>query len=185
MVVQDRLYTAEDLWALPEDDNRYELFKGTLIELPFHGAIHGLLTAQLIVLIGSFVYPHNLGQLYGAGTGFILSENPDRVLAPDLAFIPKERLGKAIDGFLTIGPDLVVEVDSPSNTKIEMQQKVEAYFEAGVRLLWIVYPKSRTIYVYRGALDVAILGSSDGMLTGGEVLPGFSVKLDAIFSVLD
>ncbi|MEP7287058.1 MAG: Uma2 family endonuclease [Chloroflexota bacterium] len=185
MAVQDRLYTAKDLLDLPHDDNRYELFKGMLIEMSPTGATHGLITAKLTALIAVFVYLHDLGQVYGAETGFILSQQPDTVQAPDVAFTAKGRLPKVTDSYPTVAPDLVVEVASPGNTKIEMQQKVEAYFQAGVRLIWIVYPNSRTVYVYRGALDVAILGGLDGILTGDDVLPDFSAKLSEIFSVLD
>ncbi|MEP7286950.1 MAG: Uma2 family endonuclease [Chloroflexota bacterium] len=185
MAVQDRLYTAQDLLDLPHDHNRYELFKGTLIEMSPTGAAHGRITAELTILIGIFVRQHNLGGIYGAETGFILSQNPDTVFAPDIAFTAKERLAKAPEGYATVAPDLAVEVASPSNTRIEMQEKVAAYFQAGVRLLWIVYPKSRTIYVYQGALEVTILGSQEAILTGGHVLPGFSVKLGEIFTVLD
>ncbi|MEP7284134.1 MAG: Uma2 family endonuclease [Chloroflexota bacterium] len=150
-----------------------------MIETSPTGETQGLITLRLAFLIGGFIYQHNLGRVYGEETGFILSQNPD----PDIAFTAKERLAKVIDDFPTVVPDLAVEVVSTGNTKIELQEKVAAYFQAGVRLLWVVYPKSRTVYVYHTDHEVTIL-AQDAVLTGGSVLADFSVKLSEVFAVL-
>jgi Uma2 family endonuclease len=80
------------------------------------------------------------------------------------------------EGFSTVAPDLAVEVSSPSNSKTEMQEKVTAYFQSGTRLMWVGYPRSRTVYVYTAANKVAIL-DHDGVLDGGDALPGFSAAV--------
>ena len=81
-------------------------------------------------------------------------------------------------------PDLVVETLSRSNTPREMQRKRAEYFQAGVRLVWIVDHPTRTIHVYTGPEDRVEL-TVDDTLDGGEVLPGFEVAVKEIFAELD
>ena len=184
MAVQERLYSSADLLALPCDDKRYELVKGQLIEMSPTGGVHGLLTNRVSYLVTILVEKDDLGQVFGAETGFRLAENPDTVRGIDVAFISKANLKPITEDYYPGAPDLAVEIVSPGNTKSEMHAKVKEYFDAGARLVWIMYPKSRVIYAYRSPRDVQIL-ESDETLTGGDVLPGFSVKVADIFAVLD
>src|SRR5450432_3008464 len=89
MAVQERLYTAAELLALPRDKCRYELVKGHLIELPFHGMVHGVLTANIGSLLYGFVELHELGKVFSAGTGYKLESNPDTVYGIDASFVTK------------------------------------------------------------------------------------------------
>ena len=183
MAVQEQLYTAADLLALPHDRMRYALVEGHLLEMSPTGKTHGQLTSEITYLLVAFVRQHNLGQVFGAETGFKLAENPDTVFGIDVAFVSKTR-AQAGDGYFLGAPDLAVEVVSPGNTTVEMHDKVKQYFNKGSRLVWVVYPKSRTIYVYQSETDVRILGETD-TLNGADVLPGFSVKIGDIFAVLN
>ncbi len=83
-----------------------------------------------------------------------------------------------------IAPDLAVEVLSPSNTAKEMALKRIDYFAAGVRLVWEVDPRTRTVAAYTGPKRHRVLGE-DGTLSGGAVLPGFKVAVRDLFSKLD
>ena len=122
-----------------------------------------------------------LGRLY-TELGCILRRNPDRVRAPDLCFIRSERIPPEGEprGFWEIAPDLVVEVISPNDTPAEIQLKVREWIEAGVRLVWIVYPDTWTISVVRSLLDRVEL-TADDILDGGDVLPGFSCRVAELF----
>ena len=75
-----------------------------------------------------------------------------------------------------VAPDLVVEVLSKGNTPREMKRKLDEYFRAGVRLVWYVDPKRRTVRVYT-APDQSVLLTEDQQLDGGEVLPGFTLSI--------
>jgi Uma2 family endonuclease len=183
MVVQERLYTAEELLRLQSDKHRYELVAGRLIEMSPTGKAHGQLTSVINALLYYFVSQHNLGQVYGAETGFKLAENPDTVYGVDAAFVAQGRRQSGED-FYQGAPDLAVEVVSPGNTQAEMHAKVKDYFGAGSRLVWVIYPKSRAIYVYSTPNDIQVLNVEDA-LTGGDVLPGFAVNVAEIFAVLD
>src|SRR5436305_1705802 len=183
MAVSERLYTAEELLALP-DDKRYELMEGQLTEMSPTGEAHNLLSIEFGALVRNFVRPRKLGRVYGAEMGFRLSKTPDTVLATDVAFVSKARLKPVQSGYLDGAPDLAVEIVSPGNTEAEMHDKVKRYFQAGARLVWVAYPRSRVIYVYTSPNEVKIL-QADDTLTGGDVLPGFSVQVADIFAVLD
>jgi Uma2 family endonuclease len=145
MAVREQLYTAADLLELPHDRMRYELVKGHLIEMSPTGKSHGQLTYRIAHLLGSYMDQHDAGQVFGAETGFKLAQNPDTVYGIDVAFVAKARAQHGEDYF-DGAPDLAVEVYSPSNTKLEIHQKVEQLFQNGCRLVWLVYPKSRAIY---------------------------------------
>ena len=81
-----------------------------------------------------------------------------------------------------LAPDLVVEVLSKSNTKAEMARKLGEYFQAGVRLVWRVNPKTQVGHVYT-AIDQWVLLNGDQALNGGDVLPGFSLPLFELFAL--
>ena len=184
MAVRERLYTAEELLALPDDGKLYELVEGQLIEMSPSSEPHGRLTAEFAYLLTTHVRAHKLGQVYGAETGFKLGKSPDTVLGADAAFVAKARLKRVRRRYFEGAPDLAVEIVSPDNTRAEMHDKVKRYFQAGARLVWVAYPRARAIYVYTAPTEVKIL-EADDTLTGGDVLPGFSVKVADIFAVLD
>ena len=79
-----------------------------------------------------------------------------------------------------VAPDLVVKVISPGNTAEEIEVKTQEWFDFGVRMVWLVYPKTKRVHVYTTPVR-SILLSADGLLEGGDVLPGFSVKVSAFF----
>src|SRR5258708_38686554 len=183
MDIQQKVYTAQDLWELSHrvgERKRFELLRGELIEMSPTGEAHGILTAWLSHLILGYVDANGLGEVLGAETGFRLSDTPDTIFAPDIAFISESRRQTTTEKYLRIAPDLVVEVVSPGNDATEINEKIEAYFASGTRLVWIVYPKTKTIYVYSSAENVQIL-TANGMLTGADVLPGFSLPVGEVF----
>lgn len=182
MTVQERLYTVQDLAKLPEDGMRHELLKGRLITMPPPKRDHGAVATWTAVLLTNYVEAHHLGSVI-AEIGFLVSEDPDTVLAPDVAFISEARLPEFSGAYDRLGPDLVVEVISPANTAEEMSEKVEAFFAAGTRLIWIIYPKTRRIHVYSSVKEVTILDETDE-LDAGDVVPGFSVPVKEIFRKL-
>lgn len=182
MATQERLYTAEDLMALPDDDNRYELDEGTLIVMPPPKREHGLVVLEISALIRNHVRASDLGEVV-AEIGYLLRENPDTVRAPDVSFTAKARVVPRTDEYDRVPPDLAVEVASPGNTTEDMIEKIEQFFDAGVRQVWVLYPKRRVVYVYISRDDVKIL-RGEVVLQGGDILPGFEVKVSDIFMVL-
>ena len=85
------LMTAAELAALPDDGQRHELVAGELRTMPPSGGEHGGLAARFTIRLGHYVDEHQLGQVFVAETGFLLTTNPDTVRAPDVAFVCRER----------------------------------------------------------------------------------------------
>ena len=83
-----------------------------------------------------------------------------------------------------LAPDLAVEVLSESNTEAEMTRKRQDYFTAGVRLVWLVDPATRSVKVYTN-VDQATVLQDEQTLQGGDILPGFSLPLRELFAELD
>jgi Uma2 family endonuclease len=177
-----KLITADELLMMPDDGFRYELIRGELKRMPPTGEEHGGVTMELAAPLHQYVKRNNLGQVYAAETGFKLESAPDTVRAPDISFVSLERIQSAgkVHGYRSGAPDLAVEVLSPGNTKREMTEKVEEYFAAGARLVWIVNPKARTVTVYHSPTNTLTLTDKD-TLDGGQVVPGFQISVAEIF----
>ena len=83
--------------------------------------------------------------------------------------------------FAKIVPDLAVEVISPEVKYGYLQRYIRDYFEAGVRLLWIVDPEMQTVIVHRSPVDLRVLTAAD-TLSGEDVIPDFSCPIAELFA---
>jgi len=81
-------------------------------------------------------------------------------------------------------PDFVIEVLSVGNTRGEMARKRREYFHAGVQLVWMIDPRSRTVAVFTNAQEFTLVDET-GSLDGGNVLPGWTIQLEQLFARLD
>ncbi|NKQ35954.1 MAG: Uma2 family endonuclease [Chloroflexi bacterium] len=182
LLTQDRLITAEELLKRPPEDRRGELVKGEFVPMSPAGHLHGSIAMNIASQLWLYVRPNNLGKVYAAETGFYLFRNPDTVRAPDAAFVRLERLpAQTEDGFFAGAPDLAVEVISPSETVADIEDKVIDYLEAGTQQVWLIYPRTKTITVYRSLNDIHIL-TQDDALEGGDLLPDFTLPVKEIFT---
>lgn len=181
---RERLVTVEEFAALPADGRFYELVEGRIVPMTPADLFHSAVATRIGRLLDSFVDDSGIGTVTGEQGGYRLTSDPDTVRAPDVAFIRAERLSRRIGAYIDGAPDLVVEVMSPSDSAVDLSEKIDAYFAAGTQLLWIVYPRQRRIVVYDAPLQSHILTEAD-TLDGGAVLPGFSAPVRKIFAVLD
>ena len=176
------VFTAEELLRFPRGRNRLELVKGKLYEMALSGGRHGIVAANICAILDSHVQLTGLGCVFATGTGFTLQRNPDTVRAPDAAFVAKDRMppGEAPDGYLPLAPDLAVEVISPNDRPRDIREKVADWLNAGTRLVWVIYPASRTATVHRPPGTVEELEEAD-TLDGADVVSGFSCVLRELF----
>jgi Uma2 family endonuclease len=178
--------TEEDVIAALEAPRKRicELIDGVLVEKAM-GYNESTLATLLLELLSAFVRPRNLG-LVTAPDGTIRLW-AGRVRIPDVSFTAWDRIPgrrRPRKPIPELAPDLAVEILSKSNTRREMQLKRADYFSVGVRLVWIIDPKTRTVEVYTSPDSFNLLRESD-TLDGGDVLPGFTISLREFFAELD
>ena len=178
-----QLLTAEQFAALPEpgDASQQELVKGEVVTMPPPKGRHGILCSHLNGLLWVFVSARHLGWVTCNDAGVILGRDPDTVLGPDVAFYSIARQPMWPEDYFEIAPDLVVEVLSPFDRRAAVRAKVHTYITAGVKLVWLVDPETRTVMVYAGTLRGVEYGDADS-LEGGDVLPGFTARIADIFA---
>ena len=178
-----KVWTDEELMALPQDGYKRELLQGEIIMSPA-GSEHGRISFLVAAAIDRHASPHGLGVVFDSSTGFRLT--PDELLSPDAAFVGKARLAgqkRLPRGFFPGAPDLVVEVLSPSDTSERMHEKLSRYFAHGTRLAWVINPAERNALVYRAPEADRLLRVTDA-LDGEDVLPGFRLPLAELFAEL-
>ena len=175
------LMTADELFRLG-DDVRGELIRGVFCEMAPAGFKHNVIAANLGGELRNFVQPRGLGQVAIGDTGVWLERDPDTVRAPDLVFMSAERQPLDADppSYLEVVPEIAAEVRSRNDSRREVHDKALMWLSHGVRLCWVVHPDTRTIDVYAAGAEPLTLGEGD-TLDGGDVLPGFTCAVSAVF----
>jgi Uma2 family endonuclease len=170
------LLTVDEFLRLPEPlDCSYELVEGELITVSPGMFLHNTVRDNLLILLKTFVEAHRLGTVVSEQS-FHLFGNTVRV--PDVAFV---RSGRTLppDKLPEGGPDLAIEVISPTNTPHEIDQRVSDFFAGGSTRVWLVYPEHREVYVH--GLAGVVRRRGDEALEYPELLPGFSIKVSSLF----
>jgi len=181
MATLEKATTAEQLFQAA-GLGRCELVRGELITMTPAGFDHGRVANRISVRVGSFVEQNSLGIVATAEAGFQIGHDPDTVRAPDVAFVAAARVPAAgCPAFFQGPPDLAVEILSPSDRASEVLAKVQDWLKSGCQAVWLLDPQSRTVAVHRSGREVLVLGESEA-LSGGDLLPGFSVAVAEIFA---
>ena len=187
MAIQEQTITAERFLELVEQpeyaDRVLELVEGELVEMSKPTRKHGVITMRLAMMIANHVAANELGEVPAAETGFVLERNQygrDTVRGVDIAFVSKERVPDELDNtWYETGPALAAEVISPNNKASDIHLKVTQLLNAGARLIWVIYPESRSVVV-QTANGATTLHEND-TLSGGDLLPGFELRVGDIF----
>lgn len=176
-------YTPEDLLRMGHGP-RYELINGQLVERNM-GAEANRVAAILVCLLNSYATAHKLGLVFTPSGYQIFADDPNRVRYPDVSFIRSGRLpgDRPPKGHIRIPPDLAIEVVSPNDLAEDVEARVEDFLQAGVALVWVIYPSTRRVLVFRRAGPCSRLTEADA-LEGDQVLPGFACKVGDLFAGL-
>jgi Uma2 family endonuclease len=157
-----------------------ELVDGVLVEKAM-GYPESRLGFFLGRLLDEYGEQHGIG--YVAGADALTRFKPGLLREPDISFVRWERVpgGEVSDEPIgKVTPDLAVEVVSIGNSRAEIERKKNEYFNSGVAVVWIVYPRTKSIRVWT-AKDGSFKLTSDDVLTGGDILPGFSISVRELF----
>ena len=182
-------YDIDDVWEIvhrPEnDDKRFELLDGQLVEFPPAGGQHGVMAAEMCF----HVYDANKRESLGLATARCGYHPPDdrwTVLGPSAAFTRKKRVQYPLaKKYVARMPDLAVEIVSFCNPRDWVSEKLPKYLQNGTQLVWIVIPKVKRVEVCRldanGDYQSEFIGA-EGAIIGEPVLPGFRLELSSLFS---
>ena len=167
-----------------DDEPLYEIIDGQRVELPPMSILASRVTSNLHVQLGHHLLGNPVGEAL-METLFRLPLPVDRNRRPDVAFVSAQTIAQApaqpgSDNAWAVLPELMVEVVSPNDLAEDIIERLNEYFAAGTKLVWIVYPTQRLLYVYESPRQVRILGAADE-LDGGVVLPGFRIPIASLF----
>lgn len=181
-----RLLTAQDLAAFPEElpsgPVDYELDNGRLVFIMVPpGYIHGAIQSNIV----TYLKLHGEFKSHGQAlteTGLILWRNADRVVSPDVLFIAAKSLPirTSPEGYLETIPELVVEVRSKNDSPKYLDRKIEHYLRAGVEVVWIADPMTKTVTIHITGNDPHLLTESDSLKLPG-IIPGFTLPVADVF----
>ncbi len=175
--VKEKLWTYEDYLKL-EDDKRYEIIKGRLMEMPAPSVSHQRIVGVIYKILDKKV--GDKGEVIISPVDVVLSN--DVVVQPDVIVILTEN--KGIIGDRIYGsPDIVVEVVSPNSYTRDRYEKFKVYEEFKVKEYWILLPGEKTIEVWclkRGKYILHSVASEKGEIES-YVLKGLKVKVEEVF----
>src|SRR5580698_246695 len=173
------LLTAEQFDNYPfEEDKRYELDEGELIEMTRPAYRHNRVLIRLTAKAFNFFETSPLGEVLNSENLYALSPSIRR--APDLAIFLGDRSKESVDALvIPIVPDIAAEVLSPSETPRMIHRKRKQYFDAGVKEVWLVHPEVREIEIWTAAGVSEVL--ADGDVLTSRLLPDFELPLQELF----
>jgi Uma2 family endonuclease len=179
--LQQALITAEEFetmsFEFPTD-----LVQGEIVPMPPPGGIHGRVCGNVFFALETWARGSDLGTVTANDSAVITERNPDSVRGCDVMFTNWKRLPdrQIPKGAFRTAPDLVVEVQSPSDRWRDVMEKVGEYLDVGVTEIWVVDPEDRSVDVFRNDRKQIRL-SSEQTLTSADVLPGFSCQVSEFF----
>jgi len=179
LLAEPKLITGDELLAM-SDMGPCELIDGRIISLTPPGSEHGVIEAILTWFLQNFVIPRKLGWVLSGEAGIYIRRHPDRVRGMDIAFISYQRQPILPKGYLTIAPELIIEIVSPSDRWRDVEDKIEEYFAIGVTRVWVVDPESQTVRIYQSALAYVKLNRRD-TVRGEGILEDFLLPLEQLF----
>lgn len=183
MTNQTRVITYEEYLKEPESMERREIVDGVEIMAASPIPEHQGASIRISTPLHIFVSQNELGQVWYAPLDVVVQQNPPRVRQPDLMFVSNERasmVGSRIEG----GPDLVVEILSPSNTRSHIEEKLADYATVNVLECWLVSLEARTVEVLRqeaGQWRRAYIRGAGDVLESA-VLPGLDLEIASVFA---
>jgi len=178
-VATTTLLTIEQFDRLPVKEGiLYELNGGEVITMTEPMPRHNWVRDNVAALLRDFVHPRRLGRVF-IETGYQLTAETVRI--PDVSFAPAERMREIdLDKRIKGAPALAIEVVSPTDLAEELTQKVNQYLIAGAKAVWVFYPKTREVQVFRPD-GTSFIRREPGSLEEPDLFPGFSLDLKTVF----
>ncbi len=168
--------TAEELLHLSINGKKHELVGGIVVEMEPPGWDHGVVQVAVGRLLDEHVRERNLGVVTGE-VGFLLDSDPDTVLAPDVAFVTRER-AEPVQGspkYFPGPPDLAIEIVSPDDTRPKLRAKALSWLGWGTRAVLILDAQRGTVIVHRSP-DIVATPTGDDRVDLTDVVDGWAPR---------
>jgi Uma2 family endonuclease len=183
MTIDTKKLTYDAFLALPETKQRYEVIDGEMVVMPSPTPEHQRIVLNLSLQLAPFVREHHLGELFIAPLDVLITRSPLQTRQPDLLFVRTSQRNIIGPQQIEGGPALMIEILSPSNTRADMEAKLQDYWLIGVQECWLVSPEARSIEVLqRGAEHFersGLYGMGDRVDSG--VLSHFHLQVEDVW----
>jgi Uma2 family endonuclease len=166
--------TAEELLRLSIDGKKHELVDGIVVEMEPPGWDHGIVQVAVGQLLRDHVRERGLGVVTGE-VGFLLRSDPDTVLAPDVAFVTRER-AEPVQGspkYFPGPPDLAIEIVSPDDTRPQLRAKALSWLGWGTRAVLIIDAQRGHVTLHRSP-DAVATHTGDARVDLTDVVDGWA-----------
>jgi Uma2 family endonuclease len=179
MLAEKVVYRPEDLLEIV-DGHRYELVNGKLRERHM-GSISSWVGLELGSRLREYANANRFGWVFPSDAGYDCFPRGN-VRYPDVSVVRYGRLPneELPEGQIKLAPDFAAEVVSPNDKAGELEEKLLDYRAAGIGLVWVIYPDTRTARAHRPDRSTTEYAADD-VMSGEAVLPGFSVRLGDLF----
>jgi Uma2 family endonuclease len=179
----ERLLPLAEYQKLASSAQPTELVCGKVVPLRPPFPWHGFVCGRVDQIVGRFICDHDLGYAVINNSGVLTQRNPDSLRGADFAFYSYERVPKGMMlklGYLTVAPELVIEVREPDDPWQEVWGKFGEFLKAGVRVICDLDPQRRTATLYQTSEPEVTLQAEEE-LTLPRLLPGFTTKVARFF----
>jgi len=180
----ERLITIDEYLQLASQfDGPTELVRGRIVIMNPPYPWHGYVCGRVVLLVGGFIESNDRGYPACNDSGVATEHDPDTMRGADFAFYSYQRLPKGTfkqKGYLSVAPDLVIEVKSPSDAWKNILAKVAEYLNAGVTVVCVLDPERQTATIYQADEPEQTL-TAEQTLAFPTVLPGFSAVVKRFF----
>lgn len=178
-----KTYTVDEFWDyvhLPENaGRRLELVNGEIVDKDESTQLTAVIGGRIGYFLNQYIIPRNSGYVTGAMAYYALSTRD--LCSPDVAYISKERHPILNGDFFPIAPDIAIEIIKPKSKAAQLKNKMAAYADGGVHLVWEVYPSLKSINIMYYPVGKGKSLDKEDILDCGDILPGFTLKVSEIF----
>jgi len=185
MVVQKKTHTTAEFSAFihkaENADRLFELIDGEIVEkVPTEE--HGVIAANIVTELNLYLRTNRIGRV-AVEVRHQLPGDDQNDRLPDVSFTSQLDRPVVREGAVQHMPDLAVAVKSPDQTDKLMADKADFYLANGSRMVWLIYPRKRLVEVLTP--DARYLLSGTDVISGDDVLPGFTMNVSDVFAGLD
>lgn len=166
-------------WTPPEDGFKYEWNNGVIEKSPKKITFENLFIVQRLNRFFQATEPYRqVGELFTEPESMTSST---QLRIPDMAYYTAQQITDAGAGKTPSVPEFIIEFVSDNDVHQKVLKKLDEYFNAGARVVWLIVPQVKLVYVYTSPIDVFIC-KGERVCSAEPVIPGFKTSADALFS---